>query len=177
MKKYLIFLRGINVGGHNIIKMSELKKELLSLDLHEVKTLLISGNISFQTNETNIEDLLKKIKSQLLKRFSYKEEIYLRSHEELQKIVNINPFKDIKITDLTRLYVSFLFEPSKSTLPIPQESIKDFQIIYTTKSEVYSFLNLSNKMDTTLAMKILEKEYGKKITTRNWNTVLKLLSL
>lgn len=178
MKKYFIFLRGINVGSHNIIKMDDLKKTLVTLGLKNVNTLLTSGNVSFQTEEINTSLLLENIKLALFKNFSYDEDIFLRTDEELQNLIHINPFKQVSISEQTRLYVSFLFEESDGFLPISNEKQeKDFTILYTTKKEICSVLTLNKNMDTTKCMKILEKAYGKRITTRNWNTVQKLLLL
>jgi uncharacterized protein (DUF1697 family) len=178
MKKYFIFLRGINVGGHNLIRMNDLKITLTSLGLKNVNTLLTSGNVSFQTKETKVDQLVDKIKLSLFKNFSYNEDIFLRSHEEIQNLIQINPFKLVQISEQTRLYVTFILEESDYTLPIPQDTKeKDFIVLYSSKKEICSTLTLTKNMDTTKAMKILEKEYGKKLTTRNWNTVQKLLLL
>ena len=89
-----------------------------------------------------------------------------------------HPFKKIKTTPQTRLYITFLSDKTSSKLKIPYESPeKDFSILSVTKNEVISVLTLSANRSTTDVMKILEKEFGKKITTRNWNTVVKINNL
>jgi hypothetical protein len=68
-----------------------------------------------------------------------------------------------------------LSEKPTSKLKIPYQSPeKDFCILLVTKGEVCSVLTINPTMKSTEAMNILEKEYGKNVTTRNWNTVEKL---
>jgi uncharacterized protein (DUF1697 family) len=86
-----------------------------------------------------------------------------------------SPFEDVTVTSQTRLYVTFLSEKPASNLEIPYESPeKDFRILSVSDSEVCSVLTLTPNRGTTKAMDILEKEFGKNITTRNWNTVQKI---
>lgn len=103
--------------------------------------------------------------------------VIVRSQAAIRQIVDTNPFKNIKITPETRLYVSFLAVPAVSKLEIPYLSSEaDFQIIKANSTEAYTVLRLKLGFGTTEGMGILEKEFGRHITTRNWNTVCKLLS-
>lgn len=96
--------------------------------------------------------------------------------EELQRLWKANPFNSVKVTPETRLYITFLVEKTKSTLKIPYESSdQNFKILYASASEVCSVLKLSDKFGTTDLMAILEKEFGRKVTTRSWNTIRKLI--
>jgi uncharacterized protein (DUF1697 family) len=95
---------------------------------------------------------------------------------EIQELADSNPFKKITVTPQMRLYVTFLSEKPKSSLKIPYESPeKDFKIVRVSNNEVCSVLTLSPNTGTVDAMSVLEKEFGRKVTTRNWNTVIKLL--
>ena len=72
--------------------------------------------------------------------------------------------------------MTFLGDKPTSKLKIPYASPeKDFQILRVTAGEVCSFLVISAEKKSVDLMKIIEKEFGKNVTTRNWNTVLKLL--
>jgi uncharacterized protein (DUF1697 family) len=74
------------------------------------------------------------------------------------------------------LYVTFLTEKHQSSLKIPYESPdKNLKIIRATASEVCSVVTLSPNTGTVDLMSFLEKEFGRKITTRNWNTIGKIL--
>ena len=63
MPLYVSFLRGINVGGHKKIKMSDLRQFYESLGLGDVRTILQSGNVVFRTDETNLRDVKRRIEA------------------------------------------------------------------------------------------------------------------
>ena len=176
MTKYVVFLRGINVGGHKPVKMEELKKAFESMGFQNVKTILASGNVLFETTETGTDNLLKRIEEKLEKEYWHEIGVLIRTIEEIQNLADADPFKNIKVTPLTRFYVTFLSEKSENALKIPYESIeKDMKIVQVSASEVCSFITLSPNRGTSDLMSVLEKEYGRKVTTRNWNTVTKIL--
>ncbi|MGH7884614.1 MAG: DUF1697 domain-containing protein [Thermodesulfobacteriota bacterium] len=178
MDKYVAFLRGINVGGRKKIKMAELQEAFESSGFQNIKTVLASGNVLFETPKTNTNVLIKNIEENLKKTFGFEVGVIVRTLEDIQKLVDVNPFKNIKVTPQTILYVTFLSEKPNNRLNIPYESPnKDFKILSVSESEVLSVLILTSKFNTTDSMKILEKEFGKKITTRNWNTLKKITEL
>jgi uncharacterized protein (DUF1697 family) len=176
MSKYAAFLRGINVGGHKIIKMEELKKTFEALGFENVKTLLASGNVLFAAPSASESTLAKKVEKKLETAFGHEIGVLIRKIEGLQRLAEANPFAGIKITPQTRLYVTFLSEKTKSSLKIPYASSDgNFKIIRATGSEVCSVATLSPNSRTVDLMSILEKEFGRKVTTRNWNTIEKIL--
>jgi uncharacterized protein (DUF1697 family) len=94
----------------------------------------------------------------------------LRTFQEIEELLTADPFKKITVTPQTRIYVTFLSEKAKSTLQIPYASAKkDFQIL-----RVCSVLELSPRRETVDLMSFIEKEFGKKVTTSNWNTLLRI---
>jgi uncharacterized protein (DUF1697 family) len=176
MIKHVAFLRGINVGGHNPVPMTVLEKTFESLGFENVKTLLVSGNVLFEAPQTSSSVLVKKIEEKLEKIFEREIDVLVSTIKELQQLEETNPFKGILVTSQTRLYVTFLSEKPKTSLKIPYESSdKSFKIIQVTTSKVCSVLTLSPNSKTTDLMGTLEKEFGKKITTRNWNTITRIL--
>ncbi len=175
-RTYIAFLRGINVGGNRLIKMDDLKTSFEKVGFINVRSVLATGNIIFQSQNTDTEALTATIQEILLKDFNHPIHVILLSDDHVTRLIQKNPFKGIEITKDTRLYVSFRTPGHHiSSLPIPYESPeKDFQILSVTDAEICSVLTLSPDRNTTDVMKILEKEYGKTITTRNWNTVVNI---
>jgi uncharacterized protein (DUF1697 family) len=172
---YAAFLRGINVGG-KMVKMATLREMFENLGYIEVKTLLNSGNVVFTAK--NNGKLRETIEKNLEKTFGFPIDTIVRNMEEIKTLISSDPFKGITVTPKTRLYITFLANPSTSTLKIPYESPeKDFRILQVTDTEICSVLDLSLGTGTTDAMNIIEKEFGKKVTTRNWNTILKISAL
>lgn len=158
---YAAFLRGINVGGNHKVPMAELKKVLEGLGFENVRTLLNSGNAVFETagaGEEGKAALEKKMAAELERAFGFPIPVLLRPQEELAAMVKAQPFGGVEVTASTRLYVTLL--------PVATEG----------KTAVFTVLNVEDEGSTEL-MKSLEKKYGKNITTRNWNTIVKLSGL
>jgi uncharacterized protein (DUF1697 family) len=174
---YCAFLRGINVGGHAIIKMAELQRTFERMGLENVRTLLASGNVVFETGQADEKRLTKKIETELKAAFKYDIAVMLRSLDDLKALRSAEPFRGIKVTPDIRLYVTFLPVAAKpKTITIPFATARnELRIPGVAAREVFSVVDLSKGRETTEAMNILEKEFGSNVTTRNWNTVLKIL--
>jgi uncharacterized protein (DUF1697 family) len=176
MAKYIAFLRGINVGGNKMVKMEDLKRAFEALKFQAVKTLLASGNVLFETTKGNGTDLGAKIAEKLKSAFGFEVGVLVRSIEALQRLADSKPFDKIKVTPQTRLYVTFLSEKPKIALKIPfKPADKDFRILRASKDELCIALTLSTSTQSVDLMAFLEKHFGKQITTRNWNTIEKIL--
>lgn len=175
MTQYIALLRGINVGGHHKLPMAELKKILETLGCKNVKTILASGNVILESDE-NAVPLSRNIESTLKKKFGFDVPTLVYPKSDIDALVGLNPFKEIEVTERTRLYVTFLRDPSKSQLNIPWYGPDDdFTILSIHGRAVCSVLTLSETTRSTESMAILEREFGKDVTTRNWNTIVKLV--
>ena len=104
-ERYVAFLRGINVGGHHKVPMIDLRAELEKINLKNSITILNSGNVLFESDEKNLEN---KISEHLEEKFGFHIPVIIRKFASIFRMLNDNPFKDIKITKDIRLYVSFL---------------------------------------------------------------------
>lgn len=176
--RYVAFLRGINVGGNKMIPMAKLKTMFESLGFTNVKTLLATGNILFNAATTKPETLAALIEKKIEATFGMHSHAIIRSLSTIQKLIDADPFKKIKVTPQTRLYITFLATKPTSTLKIPYASPgRDFEILSVTDTEIRSVLTLNDTTRSVDAMQIIEKEYGKNVTTRNWNTVMKIALL
>lgn len=174
MTSYVAFLRGINVGGNKQLSMARLRQALDEMGLDNVRTLLASGNVIFDDDSTDARALTAAIERQIAKTFM-DVSVVLRTRRDLQKLLDADPFKRIKVTPQTRLFVTFLSEKPRSKLKIPYLSPdRSFKILRRSNHEICSVLTLGPQWSKNLRqMDILEKEFGKKITTRTWNTVRK----
>jgi uncharacterized protein (DUF1697 family) len=174
---YAALLRGINVGGHKLVKMDDLKKAFESLGFQNVKTLLASGNVVFQAPLMSASVLTKQIEEKLKKIFGFEIGVLIRSIKELQRLDKANPFAGIKVTPQTRLFVTFLSERPASSLKAPYVSPGgNFKILRASKSEVCSVLTITNLRRGMQFMAFLDKEFGRKVTTRSWNTIIRILN-
>jgi uncharacterized protein (DUF1697 family) len=176
--KFIAFLRGINVGGKKKVPMTDLKICLEKAGFTDVRTLLNTGNVVFDPpagGSIDSQTLVENIEKTLETRFGFHIDTIVKTVNEIENLVKQDPFKDVLVTKDTRLYVTFVKGDINSDLKTPYLSPnKNFQIISLNKSVVFSVLTVTRKTGTTDGMETLEKEYGKQITTRNWNTVVRI---
>jgi uncharacterized protein (DUF1697 family) len=171
------FLRGINVGGHHKVPMAELKATLASMGFSDIKTLLNSGNVVFTTVPTEIAALEAQMAEALEKQFGFPVPVLIRKMEDIQQLVADNPFKNIEVHKDIRLYVTFLRNDAKNKLTLPWTSADGaFHILSSDDKMLLSTVDIS-KTKTTDAMKVLDKNFTKDVTTRNWNTLVKIAQL
>ena len=175
MTKYAAFLRGINVRGYKLIKMSDLAHQFESLGLTNVKTVLASGNVIFESPETDGAVLTRSIESRLCEALGYEVKVILRTISELQALVSLDPFKRIVLAPGVRLHMTFLADEANSALPLPHASPNGFEIIQKTTREVFSVVLPEGR--TVDLMTFVEKEFGKASTTRTWNAVQKIAAV
>lgn len=174
MMRYVALQLGINVGKRQV-RMAILKELLEKNGFSNVKTLLASGNVIFDSEEKDIKKLTNKLDALMTKEFSFTIQNIVKLFSDIQQMVDNNPFKAIEISPVIKLYVTFLAEKSNPAIPIPYESPdKNFRIIKMTDNEVFSVKVITKESGTTDAMDILSKGFGKKMTTRNWNTIVKI---
>jgi len=170
-ERFVVFLRGINVGGHHKVSMAELRKTLESMKCNNIETLLNSGNIILETITDDVASLEDRIAEKLEKTFGFPIPTIIRKSERITQLYNDAPFKHITLTRDIRLYVSFLKRKSSTTLELPWFSPDNsFKILVKTDNTILSVLNLAISRTPT-AMKALEEYYGLELTTRNWNTI------
>ena len=168
------FLRGINVGGHHKVPMAELRERLHEIGCNNVRTLLNTGNVMFETTQTNICELENTLEASISRSFGFPIPVILKTKKEISDLVDSNPFREIQIHQQLRLYVSFLKDTPTFDLTTPYVSTdKSYQIIHISNKTILSVLDLSASK-TPKGMDELEKLFGKNITTRNWNTIKKI---
>ena len=169
--KYVAFLRGINVSGRHKVHMAELRKELTKMGFSNVITLLNSGNVIFESKTANEESLEQAMGEQLEKVFGFQIPVLIRNAEDITELINSNPFKNVEVTKDIRLYISFLNENMSIDISLPWSTEEgSFKILEIMNRTVISVVDLTNTK-TTKSMAILERFFGKNITTRNWNTL------
>lgn len=110
MPAYVAMLRGINVSGHNAIKMERLRGLCNSLGFDDVETHVQSGNIVFQTGIENPAALSKLIGETILQSFGFDAPVIVRTSKEMRNVIANNPFLKEKGIDSSKLHVTFLSE-------------------------------------------------------------------
>lgn len=175
MKQYVAFLRGINVGGNNIIKMETLRGEFENIGFHSVRTYIQSGNVIFDTEIADKNKIEKKIEKALSIKFNYNAKVLVRSKEEMENTVAYFPpiFTDVN----WKHNVIFLSSEINSKDIIKQFNIKnEIEQLSYYNGVLFWSANLSSITRSTMIKLSARKEY-KEMTVRNVNTTIKILAL
>lgn len=174
--KYVAFLRGINVGGKNQIKMETLREVCAALGLENVKTYINSGNVLFETARADDKKLAAKIERAIEAEFSLKIKVMVRAASEIEKIIENNPFEGQfeREKDLHVLFLDEELPAEKRELLLANNN--ENEKFAVRGREIFCLLRVG------VADSLLGKDYvGKKLktpaTARNWRTVNKILAL
>lgn len=173
IKTYLALLRGINVGGKNVISMKALVEILEECGYGDVKTYIQSGNVVFRDSHSKVESFSQEVGNSIKSKYGFEPEIMILSIDDLQKAIQANPFR----ADQPKyLHLYFLTK-------IPKQP--DFEGLNRIKSESERFdligkvfyLYAPDGIGRSKLAAGLEKLVGVKATGRNWNTVTLLLEM
>jgi uncharacterized protein (DUF1697 family) len=178
MPTYISILRGINVGGHNKIRMDDLKMICEGLGFKEIRTYIQSGNVIFKTDKPHSASALSaQIEQAIKEKYAFQVPVIIRTSDEIHSILSSNPFLNEPGIDRDKLHVTFLEEePSSANITkiTPYDFPPDrFSVI---GKEVYLYCP-KGYGNTKLSNTFFEKNLQAKATTRNWRTILKLAEL
>lgn len=172
--KYIALLRGINIGGHRV-KMERLRELFAELVFADVRSYIQTGNIFFECAETNRGALTEKIERHLFENLGWEAPTFLRSVEELESAIALEPFKNIDLDDDTRFLVIFLQKALPADFVLPYLSPKnDYEILRATGGEAFCVMKIVNGKVSNPAA-IIEKTCKMKTTSRFFHTTIKIL--
>ena len=177
MTTHLALLRGINVSGHNMIKMEALKTTLEALGFQNVTTYIQSGNVFVDTEEENASKVGFLIKQEIFKVFGHEVPVIVINKEDLLACFKNNPFLNEKEADIKKLYVAFI------SIELKKESVNDLKVSQFKPDEVAIDQNrifikyAVGAGKTRFDQKYIEKKLNVAATIRNWNTVTQLLKM
>ncbi|HSD70049.1 MAG TPA: DUF1697 domain-containing protein [Woeseiaceae bacterium] len=176
--RYIALLRGINVGGGNIIRMADLKACFEASKLRNVSTYIQSGNVLFESAETNQAKLAKKLETALSTEFyPYKARIVLRSHAELAEIVRGAPRGFGHEPEKYRYDVIYLKEPMTASEAMHSVTAREGVDEVASGRGVLYFSRLIAKAGQSHLARVVSLPVYQHMTIRNWNTTSKLLTL
>jgi uncharacterized protein (DUF1697 family) len=176
MTKYVALLRGINVGGNNIIKMLDLKSCFEKGGYANVITYIQSGNVIFESEETSLLKLEKAIENVLSKTFNYESTVMVRSYAQMKRILADIP-KEWKNENEFRCYVAFIKDENTVKEIADQIEVKEHvDSIKKGKGALYMTTVLKDATKSAFN-KLASKKIYKEMTIRNYNTTRKIALL
>ncbi len=170
-------LRGVNVGGHNKIKMAALRVLYESLRLRDVHTCVQSGNVVFRSDEEDLGLLATRIQKGVARTFGCRPDIILRTTSELRAVIERNPFAARRNIDPRKFLVTFLAIDPGAEARTKALGIKtDPEELRIEGREAYIYFP-NGMARPKMRWPLIEKTLKTSGTGRNWNTVTKLLEI
>ena len=177
MPVVISMLRGVNVGGHHIIKMDALRDLYASLKLRDPQTYVQSGNVVSLAADRDLVLLARRIEQAIERKFGFRPDVILRTASELRDVIARNPFASRPAIEPSKLAVTFLAgEPTVEArgkllaIPAAPEELR------IDGRELFTYFP-NGMARPKLSWPLVERTLGMPLTSRNWNTVTKLLEM
>jgi len=170
-------IRGIGPENPNM-RGAKLAEAFAACGFTNVTSFLTSGNVLFESDITDVAQLEQMAEEALPRLLGFEREVIIRSQADLQKIVDTAPFGDLRHENAGKTYltVTFFKQPSKDLPQLPfQPEGKSFQLLTSVNGALCCVVDLSTGKTPDL-MQYLERQFGKSITTRTYNTVTRMLA-
>ncbi|MFI7293925.1 DUF1697 domain-containing protein [Streptomyces sp. NPDC050121] len=176
--RYAALLRGINVGGSKKVPMAELRAVLEGLDLSDVRTYLQSGQAVFSSAHGDEESLAAEIRVAIEKHFGFGVDVVVRDHAFLKAVVDACPFPAAEL-EAKQLHVTYFSAPVDEEryagvdrdAHLPEEFRLGDRVLYLYAPDGLGRSKLAEQLSKPRLTK------GLIATTRNWNTVVKLVEM
>lgn len=174
MKSYVALLRGIAPSNPNM-RNEKLREVFEGLGFSNVRTVISSGNVLFETDSRAARTMEATVEKALPEQLGFSSTTIIRSKQELHAVVDRDPFAGMTHSGKTNLNVTFLKKKPKIRLKFPHRPRgSGYTILGVYDREICSVTDLT-RSGTPDLMQWLEKEFGKEITTRTYNTVGRIL--
>lgn len=173
----MAFLRGINVSGQKLIKMDSLRKILTVSGFTDVKTYIQSGNLLFNAEVQDTNHLIRTLENLIEKHYGFHTDVILRKQIEIETVLKSLESCRLKSDDDRKFYVTFAKEEFPVQIEVPLFSKnQDVEIIYHNSQD---FISVSTEFKGNFGFpnSFIEKLTGMPATTRNPNTLEKILKL
>ena len=177
MPVLISMLRGVNVGGHNKIKMDDLRALCESLKFEDPRTYVQSGNVIFRTKEKSSPALAKKIQNAIERKFGFRPAVILRTTDELRSAIAATPFIASRKLEPGKILVTFLSDEPGADANATLRGLKDYpEEIHLKGRELYIYFP-DGAGKSKLPWSQVEKLLKTTGTARNWNSVTKMLAM
>ncbi len=177
MPVLISMLRGVNVGGHNRIKMDALRALYESLKLGSPRTYVQSGNVIFRTREKNsAAALAQKIQNAIERKFGFRPEVILRTTEEMRNAIAATPFTGRNL-EPGKTVITFLADDAGPDAYDKLLTLRDFpEELHLLGRELHIYFP-DGMGRSKLPWAKIERLLGTPGTARNWNSVTKMLAM
>jgi uncharacterized protein (DUF1697 family) len=174
--RHVALLRGINVGGKNMLPMKELAEIFATTGCTNVMTYIQSGNVVFCAKDKIAKGLGDAITKQVEKRFGMKVPVVLRSAAELEGVIRGNPYLKAGAAE-QMLHVSFLADRPSADLVTGLDTARSAPDEFAVVGQDIYMKLVTGAAKTKLTNAYFDSKLKTVSTMRNWRTVLKLAEM
>jgi uncharacterized protein (DUF1697 family) len=175
MSVWIALLRGINVGGRNVLPMKDLVKVMSRAGFDNVKTYIQSGNVVFRSNDSDAGKLADRIRDAIRDNHDFAPQVLVISAGTLHNSADDNPYSDAEVEPKS-LHLFFLAaRPGKANVAA-LESLRSRSESYALVDAIL-YLHAPDGIARSKLAKGAEKALGVAATARNWRTVTRLLEI
>jgi uncharacterized protein (DUF1697 family) len=151
-------------------KMPALRAAFEATGFTDVKTVLGSGNVLFSTRTASIPTLQRRAEAAMLEHLGQAFFTIVRSVDALRELLASDPYRPFRLPPGSKRIVTFLREPAAKKLKLPIE-FEGARILAMREGEIFSAYVRTPK--GPVFMSLIERTFGKEVTTRTWDTVTK----
>ena len=173
----LALLRGINVGGKNVIKMADLRNCFEAEGFHDIVTYIQSGNVIFRSPASGLSTLTNRIEEMLAAAFDYEASVVLRSRKQMRAVVAGAPTGFGEQPETYRYDVIFLKAPLTATAAMERVPTRPGVDEAWAGSGVLYFSRRIDQASRSYLSRLASMPVYQRMTIRNWNTTTRLLEL
>jgi uncharacterized protein (DUF1697 family) len=174
---YIALVRGINVGGHKQVSMSDLRGLVTAVGLSDGRSLLQSGNLVFRAPARATTAIERVLEREAETRLDAQPDFFVRTADEWAELVERNPFRAEAARDPGRLLaMCFKGAPSTAAVKALQAAISGREVVRVDGRHAYIVFP-DGVGRSRLTHALIERKLETRGTGRNWNTVLKLAAL
>ncbi|GAA4293799.1 DUF1697 domain-containing protein [Aestuariibaculum suncheonense] len=174
MITYIALLRGINFSGQNKIPMAELRASLTEAGFKGVQTYIQSGNVVFKTSLKEEKIIAERISKAIFKQFGFEVSVLVKTPEAFKTIFGASPFSE---EALKKSYFMLLFDKPKRDLVEGLLQLNTSEEQFKITDDCIYFYSVNGYGKTKFNNNFFERKLKVIATARNYNTMLKLLSL
>ena len=176
MTSYVAFIRAINVGGRAVVRMTDVRDAFVRAGCERVRTCIQSGNVLFESSGSDVGAQCGRVCARITELTGTKAGMSVRRLADLERLVKADPFTGFESDPGIKLYVAFLERkpPVRPKLPVISArealeafAMKSLEVFIVSRRKPNGFYGFPNNF--------VEKELAVPATTRNWNTVQKVL--
>lgn len=174
MTSYIVLLKGINVGGHKKVPMADLRDLLTTSRFENVQTYIQSGNVILESTDKDIAKIESDITAAILKQFGFEVSVLAKTRKNLKRIFVDCPFSEEK--KKTSYFIMLHNMPDDELVKIASEKVYEGEEYHIINDCIYFYCE-KGFGQAKFNANYFERKLNTFATARNYNTMLKLLSL